>query len=523
MRPIESTERMDDIDASRVPVIVGVGEWCDRPTRAELGLDPLTLMAHASRAAAADAFGDASWQPRTEAAALLGAVDSLDIVCEVSWPYANTPELLTRALNMHPARAVYGPIGGETPVRFVHEAAQRIARGASEVALVVGAEAEYTVGMARKADVTLPWPPRDDNTRLPRGKDFLHALAVRHGVATPATVYPLFENLMQARAGQRPAEGNAQSAALWSRYATVAACNPHAWIPRAWSAEEIGTPSPENRLVAWPYTKRMIANPMVNQGAAVLMMSLARARAAGIDPARMIHIRGGAAASEPRDYLRRAELDRSHAQEAVLRTAMTFADAGRFTFAELYSCFPVVPKLALRVLGDAGLTPTVTGGLSFFGAPLNNYMTHAVAAMVRALRGESGATGLVYGQGEYLTKHHAIVLASEPSTKDHAAALADDYSVQASADARQAAPPPLAEHVTGTGIVETYTVLYGRDGTPDNGVVVARTATGERTVARVPRGDGAAIGRLLDTTQHPVGARGVLAMQDDGLLDWQFA
>ena len=54
---------------------------------------------------------------------------------------------------------------------------------------------------------------------------------------------------------------------------------------------------------------------------------------------------------------------------------------------ELYSCFPVVPKMAGDVLGEAALArPSVTGGLSFFGAPLNSYMTHAATAMVRALR-----------------------------------------------------------------------------------------------------------------------------------------
>src|SRR3546814_2537538 len=63
-------------------------------------------------------------------------------------------------------------------------------------------------------------------------------------------------------------------------------------------------------------------------------------------------------------------------------------DAKRFDHVELYSCFPVVPKMALRTLGlDASsCTPTVAGGLTFFGGPLNNYMSHAVCAMVRILR-----------------------------------------------------------------------------------------------------------------------------------------
>ena len=38
-------------------------------------------------------------------------------------------------------------------------------------------------------------------------------------------------------------------------------------------SDEITTPSPANRLIAWPYTKLMVANPTVNMGAAVLLTS----------------------------------------------------------------------------------------------------------------------------------------------------------------------------------------------------------------------------------------------------------
>ena len=62
-------------------------------------------------------------------------------------------------------------------------------------------------------------------------------------------------------------------------------------------------------------------------------------------------------------------------------------DGKKFDAIELYSCFPCVPKMARRTLGlGPDVKPTVTGGLTFFGAPLNTYMTHAAVAMVRKLR-----------------------------------------------------------------------------------------------------------------------------------------
>jgi hypothetical protein len=162
---------------------------------------------------------------------------------------------------------------------------------------------------------------------------------------------------------------------------------------------------------------------------------------------------------------------------------------------------------------------TCAGGLSFFGAPLNNYMSHAAAAMVRALRGRQDARGLLYGQGGYLTKHHAIVLASYPLA---ASRLSEDYSVQSVADARRGAVPPLAMDHLGPASVETHTVLYRKDGTVQHGVVIARTPAGGRLLAKVDAGDGRGIAALTDEDQSPIGRAGLVERGTDGLPLWRF-
>ena len=128
---------------------------------------------------------------------------------------------------------------------------------------------------------------------------------------------------------------------------------------------------------------------------------------------------GGASAEEPRDYLVRDQFYESHPQNAVLKAVMDLVegDGKKFDAIELYSCFPCVPKMARRTLGlGPDVQPTVTGGLTFFGAPLNTYMTHAACAMVRKLR-EGGKLGLLYGQGGFVTKHHGLVLSREPPSR----------------------------------------------------------------------------------------------------------
>src|ERR1700689_3550860 len=134
----------------------------------------------------------------------------------------------------------------------------------------------------------------------------------------------------------------AESGALWSAYSQVAWQNPKAWLTRRFRSEEITTPSVDNRLIAWPYTKLMVANPTVNMGGALLITSLLKARAAGIPEHRLIHVLGGASAEEPRDYLERDQFVESHAQNAVLEAGTDLAggDAAAFDRIELYRCFP---------------------------------------------------------------------------------------------------------------------------------------------------------------------------------------
>ena len=204
----------------------------------------------------------------------------------------------------------------------------------------------------------------------------------------------------------------------------------------------------------------------------------------------------------------------------VLARAAVLAAGGSCDLFEFYSCFPCVPKMALRAMPQArGRPPTVAGGLTFFGAPVNNYMTHAVAAMVRALR-TGGQVGLLYGQGGHVTKHHALVLANRAPT--HSLAT-EDFSVQAAADARRAAPPPVVADYCGPATIESHTILYARDGEPHHGTVIARTPKGARIVARVPAADTDTLAFLTDIARSPVGSAGSARQGSNGLLEWSFS
>jgi acetyl-CoA C-acetyltransferase len=497
------------ISEDRIPVIVGVGEIVDRPKEITAGLEPLDLLERALKRAEADCGGK-----------LLGEIGSLDVVNFLSWRYRDPEKLLAARLGINPAHLNYGPVSGESPIRFLHEAAQRIARGECEVAAVCGAEAQSTATKAERAGVTPPWTPFAHDVEEPkRGAVFQKPMAVKLGVFRPITVYPLYESATSAHWGQTPREALAESGDLWSTYSSVAAQNPNAWLKRRFRPEEITTPTAENRLIAWPYTKLMVANPTVNMGGALLLTSLAKAREAGIAEDRLIYAWGGVSAEEPRDYLIRDQFFESHPQNAVLNAIMDLVggDGKKFDAIELYSCFPCVPKMARRTLGlGPDVQPTVTGGLTFFGAPLCTYMTHAACAMVRRLRG-GGKLGLLYGQGGFVTKHHALVVSREAPKQ----ALAQDSSVQAEADRHRRKVPEFVTEASGKGKVEAFTVIYGRNGEVEHGVTMLRTADDRRTLGRVPVSDGETLAHLLNMDRSPGDSTGDIVTAEDGMLEWR--
>jgi acetyl-CoA C-acetyltransferase len=143
-------------------------------------------------------------------------------------------------------------------------------------------------------------------------------------------------------------------------------------------------------------------------------------------------------------------------------------------------------------------------------------MTHAACAMERKLRG-GAKFGLLYGQGGFVTKHHALVLSRRPPE----APLAQETSVQAKAERHRDQVPAFVTEASGKGKVESFTVLYGRNNEVGHGVVMLRTADNSRSLARVPAADRQTLAHLLNLDRSPVGSVGEIVRADDGVLEWR--
>ncbi len=259
-------------DAAAIPVIVGVGQINDRPEDPRQGLDPIGLMEAALREA--DRDGGGGWIARLES---LAVVDQLSFrqLGDVSGPLAAKLGIMPRLCY----KSSYP--GGDTPILMLNEAARRIAEGDIKVAAVAGGEALRTA--AQLAALKAGDDPSAHNAlRQATGRAGPRSLQQRYGLTAPVDIYPLYENAGRAAYGQTLVEAQTESGEIWSRFSQVAAENPGAWIRKPMSPEAIVTPSADNRRIAFPYNKLMVANSSVNQGAGFIVTSLAAALEAGV-------------------------------------------------------------------------------------------------------------------------------------------------------------------------------------------------------------------------------------------------
>ena len=493
-------------DPERIPVIVGVGQVNDRPERPEDGLDPGQLMIAALQQADADAGG--GW---------LAACDSLALVSQISFPHLNPlTDVVAEGIGANPAHRFQTALpSGDSPILLLNRAANRIGAKQGRICAIAGGEALRTAAhLARMASGDAA-PDAVRNAPHRRTSGYRQS----YGLTVPVDVYPLYENAARAAYGQSLDEAQAESAAIWARFSEVAAANPAAWLRTAKSALEIAAPSADNRPIAHPYTKLMVANAAVNQGAAFIVTSIAEARRRGVAEEQLIHVGHGAAAHESEDFLQRNTFAASPSMAVALRRtlALNGITTADIDHAELYSCFPCVPKMARRVIDWPLDRPaTVFGGLTFGGGPIGNYMSHAVASMVETLRAAPG-TGLLFANGGYATHNHAIVLTSAPNP---ALAFPQDFDFQAEADAARGPVPDIDEDYEGPATIETFTVHYGREDAVRLGTILARTPEGNRTLAAVMPDDRATIAWLTDGREEPVGATGRIEQGRGPLREW---
>jgi acetyl-CoA C-acetyltransferase len=482
----------------RSPCLIGVARRTWHPADAPGGApEPLDMWEEMARAAAADAG-----HPD-----LLRQLESIDVVFTQSWQYDDPAGRLASRLSATPGRQRYSGIGGTVPQVLAVDVADHIARGDLDLALIVGAEALATVRRLTKEGLEPEWSFRPaEQQPFPMELQYLPT-ELSHSVFNAFLTFALFDNAWRARLGRGLDEHRARLGSLLAPLTRVAAASRNAWFPVVRTSEAIITPTPDNRMVAYPYAKLMTAFMEVDMAAGLLMASTTKADALGVPADQRVYLRGWGYDEDPGHVAAHPDLWRSPAMTTASRAALAGAAIGidEVAHLDLYSCFASAICFALDALGlaeDEPRVPTQTGGLPYHGGPGSNYVTHSLVAMAETLRRDPGSYGLVSGVGMHMQRHAYSLWSTTPGPLTPPGSAAGP-----------AATTPIVESAEGQATVATYSVLHGRDGDPTSALLICDLPEGGRCYGSL---DGGAAALEEAETNELVG-RAVTLTPRDGL------
>ncbi|MBT4490989.1 MAG: acetyl-CoA acetyltransferase [Rhodospirillaceae bacterium] len=478
------------MDESRTPILVGCSQITQREADPAAALSPMELTTAAARQAADDTGAGQ---------ALLAALDTVLAIrsfSDTSWRFAspygqstNMPKTLAARIGAAIAkRLIYTYPGGNMVQWSINRLFEMITRGEVGAALIAGGEALSTQKAAQRAGLELDW--NEDPGGVPemwgvetRGWNDVED---RHRMAGAIFAYPMFENALRHHAGRTVAEQGAVIGKLFANFAAVAAANPLADRRNGFTAEQIAAGGPDNPFIGFPYTKLMNSNAFIDQSAALILTSVAKAKSLGIPEEKWVYLHGCADTYDHWYISDRKDFHSSPAMRVAGEEALAMADTsldqiGAF---DIYSCFPSAVQLACQELGLATDDPrglTITGGLPYFGGPGNNYVTHSIAEMMNRVRAEPGMKGLVTSCGNYVTKEAVGIYSTEAPHKPFAPKDPNIYQSVLNADKGRAS----TEAANGAATIETYTVMHDRAG-PSFAILMGLLDDGSRFIANTP-------------------------------------
>lgn len=482
------------MQADRIPVLISTGQVTQKEEEIFTALDL------ASQAA------NIAIDPIPEVREMIQQVWMVNILSHHVGP-APARKLAMR-LGITPKTCLTTTIGGSTPQWLVGLAAEQIARGETDVVLIAGAEAMHSSRLIRQMHARGEEVPNsaassskdgESDVRLEpdsvigEDKSGVSDAEAAIGLIAPVHIYAMFESILAAKSGRTYQQHRDELAKLLAPFSRVAAGNRFAWFNQARSAAEIGVPSSENRVVCEPYTKLMSAFLGVDQGAALLVTSLAVAKELKKQD-EVVFIWAASNCNDVWFPLARPDLSVSPAIKAAGKAVLDAAgiSLGDISFIDLYSCFPSAIQISANALGIPLHDPrglSVTGGLPYFGGPGNNYVTHSIATMAERIR-EKGGLGLVTGLGWYITKHSIGIYGDRPPPRDFS--IGDTTAAQAEINAT-AQPITMGfldtgakdpENIPGAdATVIASTVLYDNTSTVTGAPVYARLDDGSHLAA----------------------------------------
>jgi acetyl-CoA C-acetyltransferase len=454
--------------ARQVPVLVGAGTAMRREEDYTKALEPLDLMIEAVRKAGADCGNPA----------LLADVGRI-AVPRGRWRYRNPSGAIAAAIGAVHAQTVLSTVG-VLQQSLIANACEDIANGTIDSAIIAGADGGYRILRAKISGNRASEREQDDDpdVLLQPADELRHEAEAAAGLQMPVGLYALAESARRAQSGRSIDEHRAHLARLYARFSEIAAQNPDAWNREAKSAAEIMEAGRHNPMQAFPYTRFHCSTWNVDQAAALLLCTEAKADALGIAEAQRIYPVASAESGHMMPLSARADIAQcigaQLAAEALYRETGIAPD--EIDLVELYSCFPIAVECfaeAARIPADRDLT--ITGGMAFAGGPYNNYFFQATAKAAQLLKAGEGRNALLSCVSGIMTKQaFALWSVDRPHRSFTRLDVTDEVA------ARSEQRDVLLDYI-GTGIVAGCTVIHGRGG-DNQAVLLIDTVEGQRAI-----------------------------------------
>lgn len=457
------------------PVIIGVGFCQEKQDDAQASHEALELMVMAIQ----DAAGDAG---RLD---LLKELQSISVL-KGMWDYKNPGKWMADTLGSPQAKSILADVGN-LQLSALFDLCTSIQSGQQDMGVVVGGEAKYrdlrasitgqTVNHTQQGDET---PAPDQYVGIP--DPFATDAEASAGIFMPVELFSVIESSLRASQGLSLEAHRDKIASLYSEFSQIAAHNPRAWSRDAVSAEDIRNNEGKNAMLAFPYTKKFNSQWNVNQAAAILVCSVGKAKALGLDPARWVYPLSGA---HNKHVVCLAQKKSLHRQPGtVLAGERAYAMAGitakDVTLADLYSCFPSAIQSFAQDLNIHHIPWSVTGCMAFAGGPYNHASIDSVVRVVDVIReraAQGRQVGIVSNLSGIFGKEGVALFSNLPNPKGFGF---EDVTEQV---AKIDPPMPVNADYTGRAKIIGYTVVYVKN-VPSHAFVYCESSAGERTVAK---------------------------------------
>lgn len=516
------------------PIIIGIGQVSERRDDTDYAyLSPMDLAGNALSEAIKDSGGDLAAHIDT-----IAAIRQFEISTNIAVaPFGksnNPPRSIAKRVGANPKRAILEITGGQGPQKMVGELAQDIANGKSDMAAIVGSEAISTMLTLlveqQKADgPKVDWPNIDWNEEVDgdlddRGygvKGLFDRALISNGLIGPVTGYALFDNARRHKLGMSVSDYQTEIGKLFAPFTDRAAQNPHAASPKALTFDKIAKISDKNRMISHPYLRQMVSRDQVNQGAAIIISSVGKAREIGIAEDKWVYIHASADAKEA-SIMQRSDLAGCASAVQVVQNALNLASIGRddaplnmrdIGYLDLYSCFsfPVFTIMdAFDLSHDDKRGLTLTGGLPFFGGAGNNYSSHAIVEAVTRARRDPQAYALVGANGGAMSKYACGIYSARPVSWDGVNRWQPMKDTPPSFD--------ICAQYDGLAMVESFTIAPNKKGAV--GTIIAQTPDNQRVAAMVTQDEADILQRLYD--DQAIGENVTIAHQGNGVHNFSF-